>query len=158
MTDYPNINFKPITEEQYEYIEKDLLKDDKIFVRFTYDDIYGIFMDDKLVGMFQLCNLWQQLSIYIAIISKYRGNNFAGIALEKIVNDFGKINPSVKYFYGQINPKNVNSNKVMEKMGWQRDYSYDDVILDEGGEYFLLYAKENPYYQKEQELKGEIKK
>ena len=158
MIEYPNINFKPITEEQYEYIEKDLLKDEKKYVQFTYNDVYGIFIDDNLVGMFQLCNLWQQISIYIAIISKYRGNNFAGLALEKIINDFGAMNPSVKYFYYQIDPENVNSIKVIKKIGWQRDYSYDDVILDEGGEYFILYAKENPYYQKEQELKGEIKK
>ena len=29
MIEYPNINFKPITKEQYKYIENDLLKDEK---------------------------------------------------------------------------------------------------------------------------------
>ncbi len=161
-----DINFKNISLEEFNIINNDIKKDKKQYVSFSdykvtqgkyNSNIYGIFVNDNLTGMFCICTIWNHPAIRLAILNEYRGKNIAGLALEKILEDFGKLYPEIECFYSEVNPFNKKAMRVMEKHNWQRNYDYDYIIYNEGAE-FVLFSKDNPYYLKQNEIKGGIYK
>lgn len=140
-----NIEILPIVKENFLEISKDNLTG---FVNFVYSDkLNGIYYNNKLLGLVRLSPTFGYLSIDIMILSKYRRLGIATYVLSKIVLD-GQNFPDYEKFICLCSPKNIASNKLMQKLNWYQDTSYDDVMLNEGGEFFYVYYKENPYFQK----------
>ncbi len=162
-----NINLKKLTLEQFNYIMDDLNKDEKKFVNFTYNSDFhqkhscnstGIFLDDKLVGIFYIVEIWKIPAIRLAILREYRGKNIATYATDKIIDEYGKIFFDIPYFYSEVDPFNQNAINLMKKSSWERNYNFDEIISNEGGSEFLLYTKPNPHFKKEIKEKGVLKK
>lgn len=156
MINYNSITLSPITEEAFNQIYDILKQDDlaKKYVFFNYEDAHGIFYEKRLVGLFKLSSfIGNSLSISIAILNEYRGKGIAQIARMKIVELYGKEYPDVKLFISNTIPNNKSSNKSLQNLGWQQTHEYDEIMIDEGAEFFNIYFKENPYYEKKESLK-----
>ncbi len=142
-----NISFKLLQREELENI-KDYFNE--VFVSFTTysKNINGIFVNNLLVGVYSVVPTFGELSIDLLIFPEYRGRGLAKIVTPMIVDVEGEKVPEISKFYFMCSLKNVNSNSVMNKLGYQKDFSFDDIMLEEGGEFFNIYYIENPHYQK----------
>ncbi len=140
-----NIEILPIIKEDFLKIPKDNLTG---FVNFVYsNNLNGIYYDNKLLGLITLSPAFGYLSIDIMILPKYRHLGIATYILSKIAIE-GQNYPNYEKFICLCSPHNIASNKLMQKLKWSQDTSYDDVMLNEGGEFFYIYYQENSYYQK----------
>ena len=140
-----NIEILPIVKEDFLKIPKDNLTG---FVNFVYaDNLNGIYYNNKLLGLVKLSPVFGYLSIDIMILPKYRHLGIATYVLSKLLLD-GQNYPNYEKLICLCSPKNIASNKLMQKLKWYQDSSYDDVMLNEGGEFFNIYYQKNPYYQK----------
>ena len=140
-----NIEILPIIKEDFLKIPKDNLTS---FVNFVYtDNLNGIYYDSRLLGLVGLSPTFNNLSIDIMILPKYRHLGIATYVLSKIILD-GQNYPNYEKFICLCSPKNIASNKLMQKLKWSQDTSYDDVMLNEGGEFFYIYYHNNPFFQK----------
>ena len=140
-----NIEVLPVVKEDFLEIPKDNLTG---FVSFAYsNNLNGIYYHNKLLGLIELSPAFGYLSIDIMILPKYRHLGIATYVLSKITME-GQNIPNYERFICLCSPKNIASNKLMQKLKWQQDTSYDDVMLNEGGEFFYIYYHENPFYQK----------
>lgn len=140
-----NIEVLPVEKEDFLEIPKDNLTG---FVNFVYSDsLKGIYYNNKLLGLISLSPAFGYLSIDIMILPKYRHLGIATYVLSKIAIE-GQNFSNYEKFICLCSPKNIASNKLMQKLKWQQDTSYDDVMLNEGGEFFYIYYHNNPYYQK----------
>lgn len=156
MVDYNSVMLSPITEEAFNSIYNILEKDElvKKYVYFNYEYTNGIFYKGNLVGLFKLNNfIDNSLSISIAILNEYRGKGIAQIARKQIVELYGKEYPEIKLFISNVKPENKSSNKSLQNLGWKQTHEYDEMMIDEGSEFFNIYYKENPYYEKKAGLK-----
>lgn len=120
------------------------------FVNFTVyvDDMYGIIVDNKITGLLLFKNFMGGLSVDIYILPKYRNKNIAFAASNILVETLGKDFPKIEDFYFNIDPNNKKSMNLMKKLNWKIDYSFEELLINEGAEYFVVYTKKNPYYQK----------
>ncbi len=144
-----------ITEEQFNNINNEAISEEEKWVSFYYGrDIHGISYDDKLVGIFRLIRfIGNSLSIDMYISKEYRGKGIAAKALDQIPIVFGEKYPDVEYFMANPEPANKNSIKAVEKAQWIPEHAYDEMMYEEGGTFYKLYKKENPYYEKKSGLK-----
>ncbi len=152
-----NMKLKSLTEKEYSTIQSTIIeeynktKEEKKhgrnienYVDFTSytKSLIGIFINNVLVGLIRLQNFIKGKSIDYYILPTYRGNNIAGIALNKLTETINSFCPDCENFYININPNNTSSLRVIEKLGWQQDYSLDEIMLEEGGEFFSIYKME----------------
>lgn len=150
---YPKlITIKKIPEKLlYEMIEDFKDNDDTKDYDF-FGDSYGIYYKDKLIGLINLSSMFDNLSITIAIKKEYRGNGFASIAVNELVENFGKDYPEIEKFIYNVSTNNISSNKAAKKLNWKETSEYDEVMLDEGGQFFNIFYKINPYFKKTPKL------
>ena len=133
----------PITKEEYNKIPEENLKG---FVNFSYSrNLNGIYCNNVLVGLISLSPAFGYLSIDMMILPAYRHHGIASLVLSKIIEQ-GKNYPEYERFICLCSPNNIASNKLMQKLHWSADTSFDDVMLNEGGEFFNIYYRDNPYY------------
>ena len=148
------IDLRKISIDEFNSIKDEIIleyENNKVnYVNFTYysEDLNGIFCDGILVGLFRIGMYINNISIDLIIRKNYRRKSIALNAIKKIVINYGKLYPNVKYFIGNVNPANIASNKLCEKLNWEKDYSYNDIMLEEGGEFFNIYTLKNPSYKK----------
>ena len=141
-----NFIFKFLTKEEYASISEIPSN----FTSFSYynSNIRGIYLNNILIGLYSLGLTFNEyLSLDIFLISPFRGHHLAPSIIENIILYEGKNNTHIKRFIAMVSPLNERSNKVFQKLKWNVDSSYDEVMLEEGGEFFNIYYKENPYYE-----------
>ena len=56
--------------------------------------------------------------------------------------------PEVEFFLANINYNNKIAIKVLNNLGWDKTYKYDEDMENEGGEFFIIYEKRNPYFNR----------
>ena len=141
-----NFIFKVLTKEEYESI-KDISANFTSFA--VYDSkIKGIYLNNNLIGLYSLGLTFNEyLSLDIFIFPSFRGHHLGEFVIQDLILCEGENNPSIEKFMALVSPLNVRSNKVFQKLKWQVDSSYDEAMLNEGGEFFNIYYKENPYYE-----------
>ena len=66
---------------------------------------------------------------------------------ETIVTTFGEKDPNVKQFMLNVKYGNTYGMEFAKNLGWTATHEYDELMIAEGGEFFSLYKKENPYYK-----------
>ena len=130
-------------KEEYETSESNFLD-----FRTYYPNMVGIYVDNQVVGIMTTSPFVGQTSINIYILSKYRGKNYAGMATQMFVEQFGALYKDSPKFLINISPNNKKSLKVAEKLGWKQNFDYDEDLLNEGAEYFYVFEYPNPYYAK----------
>ena len=141
-----NFIFKALTKDEYENI-KDIPANFTSFAIFN-SKIRGIYLNNTLIGLYSLGITFNEyLSLDIFIFPSFRGRHLTGYTIENIILYEGENNPSIEKFMAMVSPLNKRSNIVFQKLKWQVDSSYDEAMLNEGGEFFNIYYKENPYYE-----------
>ena len=141
-----NFIFKALTKDEYESI-KDIPANFTSFATFN-SKIRGIYLNNTLIGLYSLGLTFNEyLSLDIFIFLRFRGHHLGKFAIQDIILYEGENNPSIERFIALVSPLNERSNKVFQKLKWQVDSSYDEAMLNEGGEFFNIYYKENPYYE-----------
>ena len=149
-------SIKILDKEEYSKIQDIIIKEysqnkkDNIenFVFFDYysQDLYGIYLNNKLVGLYRLSPFMGELSIDYYVLPEFRGNNIIAASLDNFVLQMGAQRTDIKCFFVNINPQNEKSLKILKKLGWKQTYNYDDVMLEEGAEFFYIFVKDNPFY------------
>ena len=108
-----NIEVLPVEKEDFLEIPKDNLTG---FVNFVYSDkLNGIYYNNKLLGLIELSPALGYLSIDIMILPKYRHLSIATYVLNKIILN-GQTFPQYEKFICLCSPKNIASNKLMQKL------------------------------------------
>lgn len=153
-----DLYFEEVNEKQYALIQEEINREFKSnkennlpnFVNFTsYEkSTIGIYLNGALVGLFRLKSFIKGLTIDIYILPSYRGNGIANAALNQLVDEFGPCYPEADTFYANTSYGNLAANHAFQKLGWKEDHSFDERMMEEGGEFFKLYGKNNPYYIK----------
>lgn len=151
------IKLKPITEKEYNTIKNTIIEeynktkeekaqgkktDNYVNFNFYVKSLIGIFINNTLVGLIRIQDFIRGKSIDYYVLPAYRGNNIAGIALDKLTEKINVFYPDCEDFYINMNPNNTPSLRVIEKLGWQQDHSLDEMMMEEGGEFFSIYKME----------------
>ncbi len=145
-----SIILQQISKEQFNIIYSLLREEGLEYVSFSYNDVNGILYKKKIIGLFKLKKfIDNNLSIDIAILNEYKGKRIAPITLEKIVKTYGEKYPNIKRFIANTSPFNKPVIKSFSNSSWTQTYEYDELMIDEGSEFYNIYYKENPYYKKE---------
>ena len=137
----------------------DCLKGDKLskYLLFNIESSYGIFYNEKLIGLLEYEMCFNQISINLALLDKFRGNGYSLLALNKFVEKYGKEFNEFKKFLCLVNPNNYSANRSLEKSDWIITIEYDETMLYEGGSFHKIYYKNNPYYVEKRLLKDDKK-
>lgn len=139
------IEILPIKKEEYLKIPKNELNG---FINFSYSDkLRVIYYGDKLLGLICLSPAFGHLSVDIMVLPAYRHKGVATYVLNELIAHGDEFS-NYERFICLCSPKNIASNKLMQKLKWPSDTNYDEDMLNEGGEYFYIYYHDNPYYQK----------
>lgn len=147
------ITLQKISKEQFNIVYDLLKQEDLNYVSFYYKDVNGILYNEKIIGLFKLKGfIDNSLSIDIAILSEYRGKGLASIASDKIVKIYGEKYPNIKRFIANTSPFNESANRSLKKSSWKQTYEYDELMINEDSEFFNIYYKENPHYEKKKIL------
>ncbi len=142
------VTFIELNEEQKEKISH-MIKSP--YVNFSKNNMIGMQIENNLVGVCSVVPfIDNSLSISLYIFEPYRGRGYAPLCTESIVLEFGQKYPEKTKFIYNINPQNVASKRVMEKLKWRYNPSYEEMLEEEGSEYFLIFEKENPFYGKKE--------
>lgn len=144
------IDLYPINDEQFSKIATILNHDDNLFVNFyNVKSTIGIFMDNQIIGLFNLNKFINNtLAIHIALLKEFRNHGIGGIVFEKILEEYGQIYSDVEFFIANTDYKNERAIHFFYKLGWHQTYRYDEQMDNEGGEFFIIFEKENPYYHR----------
>ncbi len=150
MVDYNSVQFINLSEEDFDKINTRLMEDKSVsqFVSFCYHALVtsGIFYDNKLVGVFNLHYFFENsLSLSIALLKKYRGLGIAKTVFHKIVVIYGKKFPNVNLFIANVSQKNHAAIFSFEHMGLTQTHEFDEIMLEEGSEFFSIFYEKNPY-------------
>ena len=154
---YDLVDLRLIDEVTFNKINSIFKEDEQAskFVNLYFkENSFGIYYQDILVGLVNTCPFIEgNRSINIAILNEYRGRGIAQVALEKLVDNYGYLYTKSKMFLANICPFNKNSIKSLENLGWNQTRDYDELMIDEDAEFFILFYKNNPYYEKKEVLK-----
>ena len=152
------MNLKYLSEEEFKKIsniikdefQKNTIDNPNVYVDFQSfsNKMVGIYLDNAIIGIIKTAPFVRQTSLEIYILPEYRGNNYASIATQMFIEEFGYLFNDSKKFLINIDPRNEKSLKVAKKLGWHQNYDYDEVLMDEGAEYFYVFEYPNPYYTK----------
>ena len=146
------INLYSLKKEDFKKIADKLNNDPDVnkFVRFyDYETAVGIFYNNQLVGLFSLNRfINNSLAIHIAILKEFRNKGIGSKVLNKIVEDYGITYSEVEFFTVNINYKNKTAIDFVNKLGWNNTHKYDEIMDNEGSEFFIIYEKGNPYYHR----------
>lgn len=145
------IDLYPINEEQFSKISAILNHDDdNPFVGFyNSKSTIGIFMNNQIIGLFNLNKfIGNTLAIHIALLKEFRNHGIGGIVFEQILEEYGKTYPEIESFIANMNYQNKRAIHFFYKLGWHQAYRYDEQMDNEGGEFFIIFEKKNPYYHR----------
>ncbi len=152
------MNLKYLSEEEFKQIldiikeeyQKNTINNNRNYVDFRLfsDKMVGIYLDNAIIGIIKTAPFVGQTSLEIYIFPEYRGYNYASIATQMFIEEFGYLFNDSKKFLINIDPRNEKSLKVAKKLGWRQNYDYDEVLMNEGSEYFYVFEYPNPYYTK----------
>lgn len=150
MVDYDLVQFHTLTKDDFDKINKLLMEDKSVFqfVSFHYHALVtnGIFYNNELVGVFNLHYFFENsISLSIAILKKYRGLGIAKTAIHKIVAIYGNKFPNVNLFIANVSQNNYDALLSFEHMGLTQTHEFDEIMLEEGSEFFSIFYEENPY-------------
>lgn len=142
------VKVKSVKEEDVKNILLKLSEDEiSRNLNFSCGHIFGVYYCDNLVGLVGLSSWYpDNLSITIALLNEYRGKGIAVEAINKLVFEIGKIFPANAKFLYNVSSNNISSLRVAKKLNWAKTSEFDEAMLDEGGEFFNIYYKDNPYY------------
>ncbi len=154
------IEIKNVSEEEYAQIKETIKQDNQsfkdrgidpyvTFINYYSQDLLGIYFKNTLVGLVNLGYFRGDLEIQIYVLPSYRGHNIAYLATNKIVNENSINYPTCREIICQVEFDNASSVKVMEKLGWRRDYEHEEAIdYEEDTSRYVFYTL-NPHYEKE---------
>lgn len=142
-----NIILYPIEYKSLKIIIDNINKENK-FVHFSSnDDINGIYVDNQLVGIFTLNDFIDNtIAIHFTIFKEFRNRKYGRNVLNEIVMQYGENYSDNKYFVVNIDIENQKMINLLNKTDWIKTYEYDDLMEEEGAEFFIIYKKKNPYY------------
>ena len=151
-----NITLNKINRDTFNEISDTLNNDLEVgkYVKFSdYKNTYGIYLNDKLIGLFSL-HLFINFNVtmHIALLKEYRNKGIGYYVLDGIIKKYGINYPNSEYFMIDVNYSNEKALNSFNKMNLKTTNEFDELMIDEGGEFFKLYKKENPYYVKRKEL------
>lgn len=158
---YNLVNIKRIKEKHFNIVknryesieEKNTPKNQDVkVINFYYkeNNSFGIFYYDKLVGLITVNPFIEKMiEIRTLVLSEYRGIGIAQVAREKIVELTGNIFNEYEKYISLVNPDNTSSNKSLQNLGWIKTDELNEMMMDEGAEWFNVYYKLNPYYNRE---------
>lgn len=151
-----NITLNKIEKCTFDKISDILNNDLEVskYVKFSdYKNTYGIYLNDKLIGLFSL-HLFINFNVtmHIALLKEYRNKGIGYYVLDGIIKKYGINYPDSEYFMIDVSYNNEKALNSFNKMNLKTTNEFDELMIDEGGEFFKLYKKENPYYVKRKEL------
>lgn len=147
-----NINLEKIDDFQFKKIS-DILNNDinvKKFVTFSNNtNTYGIYLNKNLIGLFSLhLFIESNIVIHIALLEEYRNKGIGCMVINEIIKKYGIYYPYSEYFMINISYNNEKALYSFSKTDWINTNEYDELMIEEGGEIFKIYKKENPHYKK----------
>ncbi len=150
MEDSNLLQFRTLTEEEFKNIHELLIQDSSVsqYVSFSYYALVtnGIFYKGQLAGIFNLNYfIGNSIALSIALLQKYRKIRIAKATFNKIISIYGKQFLDVDLFIANVSPNNENAMYAFGNMGLKRTHEFDEMILDEGAEFFSVFYEENPY-------------
>lgn len=150
MENYDLVDIKSISKDIFEKINEELKHDISVsrFVCFNYSALVtnGIFYKDKLVGLLNLSYfIDNNIAVSIALLEKYRNLGIAKVVAEKIVDYYGKVFSNSKMFIFNCLNYNYNAIQAFKKMGLRETNEFDEIMMDEGADFFNNFYKENIY-------------
>ena len=74
-------------------------------------------------------------------------HDLSGVIPEEIIHTFGSKMVDTKQFMIQVNPQNKYGLEAMRGSHWTETHEYDDLLMEESSEYYILFKINNPYYQ-----------
>lgn len=124
------------------------------YVKFNnYENTYGIYLNDKLIGLFSLYLFINfNVAIHIALLKEYRNKGIGYFVLNNIIKKYGMNYTDSEYFILDVSCNNEKALNSFSKMNWKNTNEFDELMINEGGEFFKLYKKENPHYIKRKDL------
>lgn len=150
MVDTNYVQLRPLTREEFEYIHEILKNDSSVeeYVHFSYHSLVtnGIFYKNKLVGVFNLSYFIENsIALSIALLEDYRKLGIAKVTFDKITRIYGEQFPKAELFIANVSPNNTNAIEAFGNMGLNKTHQFDEMLLEEGAEFFSIFYKENPY-------------
>ena len=145
------ISFSSMTKEEFDDLNHKFLQDKSItdFVQFSYQPLNqsGIFYNNKLIGMVYVMSFIDEtLAVSIALLKEYRGLGISQVAYEKLIDLFGEKFSDYRAFVLNIAPNNIQALKSVAKTSFRQSHEFDEIMMEEGAEYFYTFFKDNPYY------------
>ena len=152
MVDENFVHLFTVTEEKFNEIKENLEQEESTHNSFSYNPSSNsssgcIFLGTQLVGLFTLCDFIENtLSVSIVLYRKYRGLGIEKCAYDKIVETYGLEFPEKDAFVINVNPSNEDELAIAQSMGLEQTHEFDDVMMNEGGEFYYIYSTKNPSY------------
>lgn len=150
MVDGHLVQIKDISEIEFEEINNLLMKDPCVskYVQFSFHSLItqGIFYKSVLIGLLNLhAFISESLSISIALLSEYRHLGISKKAIQKVIEKYGQELENIAMFIANVSPQNKNAILAFQNMDLKQTHAFDEVMIEEGAEFFLLFYAENPY-------------
>lgn len=157
MINIDDIILTPLEGDLLDKITNNLNNDPEVNKFITFNNkkqSNGILLNNKVIGLFELYKFINgSITIHSALLKEYRNKGIGKIIINKIVEEYGKNYPDSEYFIVNIDYKNERAIRSIEKTDWEKTYDYDEIMIDEGSQFFVLYQKRNPnFYRKKKEL------
>lgn len=156
MVEQTSVSLNSISELDFHTLNHQFTEDHSVseFVQFWYPKAQGIFYNTSPIGLFQLEPfIDENLAISLALLQSYRRKGIATIVRNRIVLEYGKKYPNMKWFICNIVPRNVVAYKSIAFSDWVQTHIYDELMINEGADFFYIYYKENPYYKGKEKIK-----
>ena len=149
---YSKVTLNCIDEINFLEFMKIIKKDINIkkFVNFTYTDrTLGIYYNNLLVGLINgITFIEGNVALNIYILNDYRGKGIAQVATEKMVYEKGYLYEESKQIIANVLPSNESALKAIKSLGWKQTNEFDELMIDEGSDFYNIYTIDNPYHIK----------
>lgn len=152
MINNEEIKFAPITEEDFLRIATALNQDPEVkqFIQF-YDknSTIAIELGNQIIGLCSIIRfIGNNLAVHTALLKNYRNKGLGGIIFYKIAQEYGKLYPKSEKFIANIDYRNQRAIQSLEKKGINRTDRFDELMNEEGGNFYIIYELDNPCYHK----------
>jgi len=119
----------------------DIINNSKV----NFSNYEAIVLDNKLIGLFTLNKFIEDnITIHIELLEQFRTIETYNIIINGIIEKYGKIYPESEFFMININYDDEASINLFKNLNWTKTHEFDEIMRDEGGEFFVIYKKENP--------------
>lgn len=144
---YEFLHFDVMTFEEYQFLFNWLLQSyDSVGNNFKYS--FAIFLKDtnELIGWVGIGNLdciSGEKEIYYLIGKQFQGKGYAFEAAREIIK-YGFTNLGLNRIVAKVNPKNIASKRIIEKLGFNFEYVLENLTEEHAecnGEYLYSLIK-----------------